>query len=128
MADLNRLYRTESALHANEAAASGFRWIEANDVDHSVVAFLRGGGDPPETVLVVCNFTPVPRYGYRVGVPQSGWYRELLNTDGVCYGGDNIGNLGGVHAEALPWHGCEWSIPLTLPPLAALFFRCPGER
>ena len=125
VADLNRLYRAESALHADESAASGFRWVEADDVDHSVLAFLRCGGQPQEAVLVVCNFTPVPRHGYRVGVPQAGWYRELVNTDAACYGGANIGNLGGLYAERVPWHGFDWSLPLTVPPLAVLFFRCP---
>ncbi|MEI6985974.1 MAG: 1,4-alpha-glucan branching protein GlgB [Rhodospirillaceae bacterium] len=119
--DLNRLYRETPALYQGDCDPGGFEWIEANDHTNSVVAFLRrsphGEG---QAVLCVGNFTPMPRYGYRVGVPAPGWYVERLNTDAECYGGSNMGNSGGLEAEDRPWHGKPWSLALTLPPLAVL--------
>jgi 1,4-alpha-glucan branching enzyme len=118
--DLNRLYRTLPALHVKDTESSGFEWIEATDAESSVYAFLRLGGDGDAPVLVVCNFTPVVREGYRVGVPSGGRWAERLNTDSAIYGGSDVGNLGGVEAEPVPQHGRPFSLNLTLPPLATL--------
>jgi 1,4-alpha-glucan branching enzyme len=116
--DLNRLYRGRRALHGADFEPRGFEWLDCNDAENSALCYLRRDGD--DEVIVVLNFTPVPRHGYRVGVPGPGHYRELLNTDAACYGGSNLGNGGGVDSEARPWMGRPHSLLLTLPPLAAL--------
>ncbi len=121
--DLNRLYQSEPALAQCDANPSGFRWIDGGDVDRSILSFLRCGTDPDGDVLVVCNFTPVPRHNLRLGVPQGGYWKELLNSDSSCYGGSGVGNTGGLHAAPVPCHDCMWSLNLTLPPLAVLFWR-----
>jgi 1,4-alpha-glucan branching enzyme len=121
--DLNGLHRREAALHQLDSDPAGFQWIDCSDAERSVVAFLRRGRDPGDPVVVVCNFTPVPRWDYRVGVPRPGFYRELLNTDATAYGGSNVGNAGGVRAEAISWHGQPYSLALALPPLAVLFLK-----
>ena len=121
--DLNRLYRQEPALHAVDYEWNGFQWIDFNDTENSVIAFLRKGETAGETLLCVGNYTPVPRHHYRVGVPAAGRYRELLNSDAGLYGGSNTGNSGGVHTEASPCHGHPYSLSLTLPPLSFLFFK-----
>ncbi|MGH8161636.1 MAG: 1,4-alpha-glucan branching protein GlgB, partial [Gammaproteobacteria bacterium] len=118
--DLNRLYRELPALHRRDCEGAGFSWVVVDDADQSVFAFLRYGGGDDAPVLVVANFTPVPRYGYRVGVPRAGRWREALNSDAAGYGGSNLGNSGGVTAEAIPAHGHAQSLALTLPPLATL--------
>jgi 1,4-alpha-glucan branching enzyme len=123
--DLNRCYRAEPALHELDCDASGLEWVEGNDADQSVYAFLRRGVTPEDSVLVVLNFTPVVRHGYRVGVDTAGVYRELLNSDAREYGGSGVGNLGAVTAEPAAWHGRPCSLSLTLPPLGALFLRAP---
>jgi len=119
--DLNRLYRDTPALHARDCEAEGFRWIVVNDDAQSALAFLRLGaeGDPP--VAVICNFTPVVRHNYRVGLPYAGRWLEALNTDAHLYGGSNVGNMGAVEAEGRPMHGLAASAALTLPPLATIF-------
>jgi 1,4-alpha-glucan branching enzyme len=120
--DLNRAYRELPALHQRDCDGSGFAWVDANDTEQSVFSWLRyGDGDAP-AVLVVSNFTPVPREGYRIGLPAPGRWRERLNTDAAIYGGSGMGNLGSVEAVAEPWHGQPCSAVLTLPPLATLFF------
>jgi 1,4-alpha-glucan branching enzyme len=118
--DLNEAYRGIPALHRLDAAPEGYRWVVGDDRAQSVFAWLRLGaeGDPP--ALVVCNLTPVPRHAYRIGVPRGGAWREALNTDAEAYGGGNTGNGGAVPAEAVPCHGFAQSLPLFLPPLAAL--------
>ena len=121
--DLNRLYREEAALHQVDFDSSGFQWIDFGDAEQSMVAFVRRAKDASRFVVCVCNFTPVPRHGYRIGVPVAGSYRELLNSDAAVYGGSNIGNLGEVHAEATPSHGLPFSLSLTLPPLGVLFLK-----
>ena len=121
--DLNTIYRRESALHAGDCEGSGFRWVVVDDADQSVIAWLRFGRASDAPVLVICNFTPVPRYNYRVGVPQAGDWSEILNTDGTQYGGSGVGNLGKVVAVAEPSHGFAASMALTLPPLGALYLR-----
>jgi 1,4-alpha-glucan branching enzyme len=120
IADLNRLHRDVPALHARDADPVGFRWLVADDADNSVLAFLRlaPGADP---VVVVCNFTPVARDNYRLGVPSSGWWRELVNSDASVYAGSGVGNYGRVDAHPVPLHGQPWSLTLTLPPLAVLY-------
>ena len=121
MGDLNRLYRERPALHALDCEPGGFDWLDANDADQSVLAFLRRGESAAEVVLAVFNFTPVPRSGYRVGAPEGGFWAELLNSDAGDYGGGGVGNLGGVEAEEAPLHGQPYSLRLTLPPLGAVF-------
>ncbi|WP_301100888.1 1,4-alpha-glucan branching protein GlgB [Propionivibrio sp.] len=122
--DLNRLYRDTPALHEIDFDPAGFEWISANDADNSVLAFIRRGHDRSRAMLCVCNFTPVIRHNYRLGVPGPGLYRERLNTDSKYYGGSNVGNpFGIVEAEPTPAHDREWSISLILPPLATVFFE-----
>ncbi len=121
--DLNRLYRALPALHARDCEAEGFAWIVPDDAAQSVYAWLRlsGAADPP--VAVVCNFTPVPRHRYRIGLPLAGVWREILNTDAGCYGGSGLGNLGSVTALPIPSHGFPASAELLIPPLATLYLR-----
>ena len=121
--DLNHLYRSTPALHARDCEAEGFRWIVVDDENQSVYAFLRTGAETDRPVAVVCNFTPEVRYGYRIGLPSSGRWREALNTDSAVYGGANVGNMGAVFAEPQPAHGLIASASLTLPPLATLFLE-----
>jgi 1,4-alpha-glucan branching enzyme len=120
--DLNRLYRELPALHELDAEADGFQWIDAGDAEQSTLAYTRCSRDPHELAVVVANFTPVPRHGYRVGVPRGGLYRERFNSDALDYGGSGLGNAGAVQAEAHPAHGHAQSLVLTLPPLATLVF------
>ena len=123
--DLNHLYRREPSLHELDFEPEGYEWVDFKDVEQSVISFLRKGRNSPP-VLVVCNFTPVPRYGYRIGVPQGGFWREVLNSDAREYGGSGLGNLGGVWADPVPWHGRPYSLPLTLPPLGCLYLKPEG--
>ena len=123
VADLNRLYRTEPALHERDIDPSGFEWIDCNDAESSVISLLRKGASTEDRVLIVCNFTPVPRQNYRVGVPRGGYWKEVLNSDATLYGGSGWGNLGGADALPIPLHGRDHSLTLTLPPLAAMFFK-----
>jgi 1,4-alpha-glucan branching enzyme len=125
--DLNRLHRKEPALFARDFAGEGFRWVVADDRAQSVLAWLRMDSDGGGPVLVVCNFTPVPRHEYRVGVPAEGRWREILNTDAEVYGGSGMGNLGGVKAERDESHGLPASLALTLPPLAAIALKADTE-
>ncbi len=126
--DLNGLYRSQPALHQLDFDPRGFQWIDCNNWEGSTVAFLRRARDPEDFLLLVCNFTPVVRSGYRIGVPRGGFYRELLNTDAEIYGGSNVGNGGGVMADAIPYHGHPYSLQVTVPPLAALVLRPEGSR
>jgi 1,4-alpha-glucan branching enzyme len=119
--DLNALYRNVPALHARDCEADGFRWIVVDDAPQSVVAWLRSGGPDDAPVVAVCNFTSVPRKGYRIGLPHAGIWREVMNTDAEPYGGSGVGNLGQVQAVAQPSHGLPASAALTLPPLATLY-------
>jgi 1,4-alpha-glucan branching enzyme len=120
--DLNRLYRELPALHERDAEPEGFEWLELHDSEQSVLVFMRRAAEAPD-VVVACNFTPVPRYGYRVGVPLPGYYRERINTDAALYGGGNIGNSGGVMAEDVGSHGRPHSLSLTLPPLGTVILE-----
>ncbi len=121
--DLNRIYRSEPALHALDFSPDGFEWIDCSDAQQSVLSFLRKGSTPDDIMLVVCNFTPMPRYNYQIGVPHGGFWRELLNSDAALYGGSGQGNMGGVEAAPIPAHGRSHSLMLTLPPLAVAYFK-----
>jgi 1,4-alpha-glucan branching enzyme len=120
---LNRVYREQPALHELDSDPAGFEWVDANDGAGSVLSFLRKGKSDHEVMLVVCNFTPVPRLGYQIGVPSGGYWRELLNSDAHDYAGSGVGNGGGAMAEHKTMHGRPYSLTLTLPPLAVLFFK-----
>ncbi len=120
---LNRLHRETPALHEVDFSHGGFEWVDFHDVDSSVIAFLRRAENPEDFLLFCCNFTPVPRLGYRIGVPAPGFYEEVLNTDSELFGGSNLGNVGGLESEPVAAHGRGQSIPVTLPPLAVLAFR-----
>jgi 1,4-alpha-glucan branching enzyme len=120
---LNIIYRGERALHERDFDAAGFEWVDFSDNENSVISFLRRGGDPSEQVLVVLNFTPVPRPNYRVGVPAAGFWKELLNSDAPEYGGSGQGNFGGLEAVPVPCHGMYHSLALTLPPLGMVVFK-----
>jgi 1,4-alpha-glucan branching enzyme len=119
--DLNRLYREEPALWELDSDPSGFWWIEPNDADANVVAFARQSRDGERVVVFVANLSPVPREAYRLGLPRACRWREAINTDSTFYGGSDLGNLGGVQPEPIPWHGQPVSAELTLPPLAAVW-------
>ena len=120
---LNKLYVEQPALHQVDFSWEGFQWIDFHDVDDGIVSFVRRARDPDDFMVVLANFTPVPREGYRVGVPAPGFYRELLNSDSALYGGGNMGNSGGRHSEPTPWQGQLHSILLTAPPLAVVYFK-----
>jgi len=129
LGELNRLYRTEGSLHKRDADTRGFEWIAADDIENSVYAFLRTGGDGDPPILAVFNCTPVPRFNYRIGVPGEGVWAEVLNTDAGAFGGSNHGNVGSVEATPVPSHGRPFSLNLTLPPLGALYLKLtPGSR
>jgi 1,4-alpha-glucan branching enzyme len=121
--DLNKLYRTENALHQLDCEPGGFQWIDCNDVEQSVLSYLRRSKTTNELVAVVCNFTPVPRHHYMIGVPVGGFWKELLNTDGSEYGGSGLGNHGGVEAVSIPTHSRSHALVLTLPPLSVLVLK-----
>ena len=124
--DLNRLYRSEPALYEMDCDPRGFEWIDCDDADSSTVTLIRKGKSSSTIILVVCNFTPVPRYSYRLGSPHSGSWQEILNSDAGEYGGSNMGNLGGVETVPVPLHGRPYSLTITLPPLSVSFFKNHG--
>jgi len=124
--DLITLYRSEPALYEFDFDVAGFEWVDCNDSDNSVVSFIRKGHSTTDVILTVCNFTPVVRHNYRVGVPRGGFWREIFNSDASHYYGSGQGNMGGTMADSLPFHGRSYSLNLTLPPLAALFLM--GEK
>jgi 1,4-alpha-glucan branching enzyme len=124
VSDLNRLYREQGALHERDADPGGFAWTQPNEADTSLLSFLRMSSDG-SPLLVVCNFTPVPRSNVLVGVPSGGYWQELLNSDAENYGGSGWGNLGGVEAQPVPVQGSPWTLTVTVPPLGCVFFG-PG--
>ena len=124
--DLNHFYKNEPALHAQDCDPAGFEWIDCSDSETSVVSLIRKAQSSPTIVLVICNFTPVPRQNYRVGAPRDGFWREVLNSDAADYGGSNMGNIGGVDAVPVPLHGRRYSLTVTLPPLSVSFFKNGG--
>jgi 1,4-alpha-glucan branching enzyme len=121
--DLNHIYRSEPALYEVDFQYLGFEWIDFRDSDNSIVSFLRKAKDPDDFLVFVCNFTPVPRAAYRIGVPADCFYQEILNSDSKIYWGSNMGNAGGLTPDRIPWHGKPYSIMITLPPLSILVFK-----
>jgi 1,4-alpha-glucan branching enzyme len=121
--DLNMLYRREASMHEIDFRSEGFEWIDFSDYERSVVSFIRRAKDREDFLLFAFNFTPVPRYDYRIGVPRWGFYQEVLNSDSGLYGGSNTGNQGGRHTDPVPWHGRPCSLKLNLPPLGALVLK-----
>ncbi|HEC68042.1 MAG TPA: 1,4-alpha-glucan branching protein GlgB [Candidatus Desulfofervidus auxilii] len=121
--DLNHFYRNEPALYELDFQPEGFEWIDFSNWEESIIIFVRRDKSTKDIILVVCNFTPVPRYNYRVGVPEGGFWKEALNSDAQVYGGSGHGNLGGAEAAPIPWHGKNYSLSLTLPPLGVLIFK-----
>jgi 1,4-alpha-glucan branching enzyme len=128
VADLNRLYLSQPALYEFDCDPNGFEWIDCINADDSIISFIRKGSSTGSIVLAVGNFTPVPRYNYRVGVPRGGFWKELLNSDARDYGGSGQGNLGGVEAAKIQFHNRPYSLNLTLPPLSILFLMSEGEK
>ncbi|MBS2009616.1 MAG: 1,4-alpha-glucan branching protein GlgB [Cyanobacteria bacterium SZAS TMP-1] len=127
LSDLNRVYREEPAMHEGDCHAGGFEWIDCQDTEQSILCFLRKGKDPADTVLVACNFTPLPRPHYRIGVPHGGFWKELLNSDALQYGGSGIGNLGGVYADDHWHHGRQHSVSIVLPPLSVVVLKAAKQ-
>jgi 1,4-alpha-glucan branching enzyme len=121
--DLNRFYRRERALFERDFSHEGFEFIDFSDYQNSIISFIRKSADKQELVLAVCNFTPRTWNNYRIGVPQGGYWKEVLNSDSAIYGGSNQGNGGGLEADPKPMHGKPFSLPLTIPPLGILFFK-----
>jgi 1,4-alpha-glucan branching enzyme len=122
--DLNRIYRQVPALHELDSTPEGFEWIDCNDSDNSIFIFIRKGTDPGDLLVVLANLTPVPRVNYRVGVPSGGFWEEIINSDAPIYGGSGQGNLGGIEASPIPFHGRPFSLNVLAPPLALVIFRC----
>ena len=114
-------------LHKLDCEPAGFEWIDGGNAAQSILSYARHGGPEDAPVVVVCNFTPVVRHGFRIGVPKGGRWIERLNTDAAAYGGSNVGNLGGVEAQEKSEHGRPFSIELTLPPLATLVLEHSGD-
>jgi 1,4-alpha-glucan branching enzyme len=121
--DLNTAYRGERALHELDCDPAGFEWIDANDSEQSVLSYLRKGRTPDDVLVVVLNFTPVPRHNYRVGVSHGGKWEEVLNSDAPLYGGSGQGNMGGVQAAPFSWHGRRYLLNVTVPPLGMVVFK-----
>ncbi|MCR9202057.1 MAG: 1,4-alpha-glucan branching protein GlgB [Planctomycetaceae bacterium] len=126
--DLNRLYKSEKALYLTDHLSDGFRWIVGDDTTNCVLAFVRQTEDESEQLVVVANLTPTPRHDYRIGVPQAGYFKELINTDGEWYGGSGVGNQGGVDSTADSSHGYDQSVELQLPPLSVVVLKREPER
>ncbi|MBI2910124.1 MAG: 1,4-alpha-glucan branching protein GlgB [Chloroflexi bacterium] len=124
---VNELYRSEPALHEYDCDHRGFEWIDCNDAENSVLSFLRKSKSSDDRMLVVCNFTPVPRFDYLVGVPRGGFWKELLNSDSLDFGGSGVDNGSGAEATPQSFHGRPYSLKLTLPPLAAIFLKSEGK-
>jgi 1,4-alpha-glucan branching enzyme len=140
-AALNRLYQSQTALYQVDSSWDGFQWIDLSDAEQSIISFVRRAARPaqddsggeagseaaaPEEIVIICNFTPVPRLGYRVGLPKAGHYVELLNSDAADYGGSGVGNANGVQAESIRWQNCNYSAAINLPPLGVLFIKRIG--
>ncbi|HEX8675400.1 MAG TPA: 1,4-alpha-glucan branching protein GlgB [Longimicrobium sp.] len=128
MRDLNALYARESAFWDSDCTHEGFQWIDFHDVEQTVLSFLRRSTATGEELVFACNFTPIPRPDYRIGIPRPGKYRELLNSDALAYGGSNLGNSGAVYSEPVPEHGRPDSLRLMLPPLSILVLKRDEEQ
>jgi len=125
--NLNHLYKSEPSLYELDFSSAGFEWVDCNDSDQNVISFLRKGRAADDIVLVACNFTPITRFNYKVGVPRGGFWKELLNGDAREYGGSGHGNLGGIEAVPVSFHGRPYSLDMTLPPLATVFFKSEAD-
>jgi 1,4-alpha-glucan branching enzyme len=123
VSDLNRMIRTESALHEVDFDGSGFEWVDCHNYQDSILCYIRKAKDPKDFVVVCCNYTPVPRQNYRLGMPRAGWYREIFNSDSGYYGGSNVGNFPGIASENMPSHGRPCSISITIPPLGCVVLK-----
>jgi 1,4-alpha-glucan branching enzyme len=121
--ELNRLYHEQPAMYQVDFHHTGFEWVDFHDGENSIIAFLRRAEDPKDFVMFCCNFTPVPRTAYEFGVPEEGFYEEILNTDSEIFGGSNLGNGGVVSSRPIPRHDRKWSVAVTLPPLAVVAFK-----
>jgi 1,4-alpha-glucan branching enzyme len=121
--DLNGIYHAERSLYECDFDPTGFRWIDCNDNENSVVSIVRYARDRRDYLVLVFNFTPVPRAGYRIGVPEAGYYAELLNSDASVYGGTDVGNGGGAWSERVASHGFDQSVRLMVPPLGCLYLK-----
>ena len=121
IADMNKTYKGIPALWELDTSPEGFRWIDANDADNNVISFYRAAEGDKRHLVCVCNFSPQPRLGFRMGLPSGAIFQEILNTDAESYGGTNMGNMGEVVPEPVPWHGLDQSAILTLPPLGVLW-------
>jgi 1,4-alpha-glucan branching enzyme len=121
--DANRLYAEEAALHETDAFSDGFQWVVGDDTQNCIVAWIRKSQDQQQRIVVAANLTPAPRSEYRIGVPESGFYREIFNSDADWYGGSGSGNQGGAYSLATASHGFDNSISVFLPPLAVVAFK-----
>lgn len=121
--DMNAFYRAQPALYEQDYTQAGHQWIEANDAEQSVFSYMRFAKNPDDFLVIVCNFTPVLRHDYRIGVPKRGHYAELMNSDSEHYGGSNVGNYGGVDTDDIAWHKQPYSLRLTLPPLSIIILK-----
>ena len=121
--DLNRIYKQEKSLWEIDNSWKGFEWIDCNDSDNSILSFIRKSRNSDDFLVFACNYTPVPRLGYRLGVPKKGVYQEVLNSDSEIYGGSNIGNFGQVFTQNIPGHGKPFSVDLNLPPLGCVVLK-----
>ena len=126
--DLNTVYRGETALHQLDCHPDGFSWSDVHDSEQSVISLFRKGKEPGELILIACNFTPVPRHNYRIGVPRGGYWAEVLNSDATLYGGSGQGNNGGVRTTPVSWHGHHHSLNLVLPPLGMIALKWSGDQ
>ena len=126
--DLNHFYRTEPALYELDFETQGFEWIDFHDGENSVISYVRKGRVSDDMILVLCNFTPIPRRNYCTGVPRGGVWKEVLNSDAGIYWGSGEGNLGKVEAASVSAHGRDHSLTLVLPPLSALFFKSTAKK
>jgi 1,4-alpha-glucan branching enzyme len=127
LSDLNRLYDQHPSLHQLDNDPAGFEWLDANDSEQSVLSFIRHAKEGDHPVIALFNFTPVVRHNYRVGAPLSGWWDEIFNSDASEYGGSGQGNLGGIEAAPVPYHGRRHSLNVTLPPLGCVFLKSAAE-
>ena len=128
MRDLNHFYQAQPALYQQDFEPGGFQWVEANDSANSVLSYIRYATDRSDFVVVVANFTPVPRYDYRIGVPANGFYREMLNSDSQIYGGGNIGNQGGRQSTAIAWQNSQYSVDVNVPPLGIVILKLDADK
>ncbi len=126
MKDLNKVYKEEKALYELDKDGNGFEWIDCTDYEQSIFTYMRNAKDPKNNLVVACNFTPVPRHNYMIGVPHGGYWKEILNSDAVVYGGSGQGNLGGIEASPVSFHGRRNALVMTLPPLSMVVFKSQG--